>query len=73
MADNKKAFADNLNLIWKFYKEHSGKVMGDNEWNQLNEEYKKLIEQAEPKYKTLIEKGGLAAMEIINEEQKDNG
>lgn len=74
MADRKKDFADHLNIVWKFYKEHCEQDKNEDEfWNQLNEEYKKIISHSEPPYKDFMRRAILGAMEVLDEERKQDG
>jgi len=71
---NKRKMYEYINIVWKFYKEHCElDLTKDSSWNQINEDYKKMILETESTYKWFVQRAGLGVMEVLSEERKSNG
>ncbi len=44
--------------------------LNNDAWEQMDNEYKQMILNAEPVYKSFVQRAGLGVMEVLHEENK---
>ena len=44
--------------------------LNNDSWEQINNDYKQMILNAEPAYKWFVQRAGLGVMEVLQEENK---